>query len=237
MRSNVRRREDRKPQVEEENHAPGWMITFGDMMALLLTFFVLIVSFSSIQLVEFQKAMGSLKGALGVLPHHQSPIKASAMKIPAFSGFNQRKLNMDFKDMIKFIESEGLEDYVKVEILEDAVSIRMSEPVLFALGRAELKSTISPLLSKIGNLAREWPNKIRVEGHTDNLPISNDEFPSNWELSAIRAINVLHFFEQNCQVSPKKLYSIGHGENRPLVENDSNNNRAKNRRVEIFLER
>ena len=237
MRSNVRRREDRKPKVEEGNNAPGWMITFGDMMALLLTFFVLIVSFSSIQLVEFQKALGSLKGALGVMPHHESPIKASAMKIPVFSGFKQKKLNADFAEMISFIETEGLKDYVKVEILDDAVSIRMSEPVLFDLGKAKLKSAIFPLLRKIGNLAREWPNKIRVEGHTDNLPISTDEFPSNWELSAIRAINVLHFFEQGCQVSPKKLYSIGHGENRPLVANDSDTSRSKNRRVEIFLER
>ncbi|HDL19055.1 MAG TPA: chemotaxis protein MotB, partial [Bacteroidetes bacterium] len=126
---------------------------------------------------------------------------------------------------------------IDFKISKNGIAIRMKEKLLFDLGKADIKPSASPILKKIGALAKGWPNNIRVEGHTDNLPIHTLQFPSNWELSAIRAINVVHFLQDQCQVSPTKIYSIGYGENRPLVPNDSPDNRSKNRRVEIYLEK
>lgn len=235
MRSDGRRRKDKKSD-DEGGGAPEWMTTFGDLMSLLLTFFVLIVSFSSVQMVEFQKALGSLKGALGVLPFHKSPINPSEMQMPMLSGFDQTEMQDRIEEMEKFIKKEELADEVDFNISKNGIAIRMKEKLLFDLGKADLKPSADPILQKIGALAKDWPNNVRVEGHTDNLPIHTPKFPSNWELSAIRAINVVHFLQEKCQVPPTKIYSIGYGENRPLVPNDSPENRSKNRRVEIYLE-
>ncbi len=236
MRSNGRRYKDKKPD-DEGGGAPEWMTTYGDLMSLLLTFFVLIVSFSSVQMVEFQKALGSLKGALGVLPFNESPINPVEMKMPMLNGFEQREMLNKIVEMRKFIDKENLAKEIDFKISKNGIAIRMKEKLLFDLGKADIKPSASPILKKIGALAKGWPNNIRVEGHTDNLPIHTLQFPSNWELSAIRAINVVHFLQDQCQVSPTKIYSIGYGENRPLVPNDSPDNRSKNRRVEIYLEK
>jgi|Deesub1362B_J571_1020462.scaffolds.fasta_scaffold08497_2 chemotaxis protein MotB len=236
MRLNKRRREDRKKKGEEGG-APGWMVTYGDLMSLLLTFFVLLVSFSSIQLVEFQKAMGSLKGALGVLKHKEAPTPNINLDMTPMGGKKKAEFNAELNEMLDYIEKEGLEDSISVEVTENGIAIRMMEPIMFDLGKADLKPRVFPLLNKIAEMARAWPNMIRIEGHTDDLPIHTPEFPSNWELSAIRAINVIHYFEDVCGIDPKKLYYLGYGENKPLVPNTSPENRAKNRRVEIYFEK
>lgn len=236
MRIGGRRRSDRVRDEEEGSGAPEWMTTYGDLMSLLLTFFVLIVSFSSIQLVEFQKALGSLKGALGVMPHQTSVLNPSRRNIPILTGFSQWQLQEKIDELMEMVKKENLTDSVQIEFTNRGVAIRLDEAVLFDLGRADLKPSSHKVLKKVGEVLKSWPNAIRVEGHTDNLPIHTAQFPSNWELSAIRAINVIHFLEQECQVKSSKLYSIGYGETRPLVPNDSVENRAKNRRVEIYLE-
>ncbi len=236
MRVNKRRREDRKPKGGNDEGAPQWMVTYGDLMSLLLTFFVLLVSFSSIQLVEFQKALGSLKGALGVLKYKESPTKSASLSIPYLTGNKKSEFNEKFESMIEYIDQKGLKDSIEIQVTSNGIAIRMMDPVLFDLGKADLKPSIYPLLEKIGEMAQKWPNRIRVEGHTDDLPISTPEFPSNWELSAMRAISVIHYFEDRMGIDGHKLYYLGYGQNKPLVPNTSEKNRAKNRRVEIYFE-
>lgn len=236
MRNSGRRRDDRRVE-EEGGGAPEWMTTYGDLMSLLLCFFVLIVSFSSIQMVEFQKALGSLKGALGVMPHHTSPINPADIKIPILTGFAQWEFEDKLNELNKEIEKVGLSDSIQVEFTKQGIAIRMDEAVLFDLGKAELKSSSFVILEKIGALLKRWPNSIRIEGHTDNLPIKTVQFPSNWELSSARAINVLHYLEENSRIKKTKLYPIAYGDTRPLVPNNSYENRGKNRRVEIYLEK
>lgn len=221
-----------------EEGAPGWMVTYGDLMSLLLTFFILIVSFSSIQMSEYQKAMGSLKGALGVLKYKQSSVNLSPKKMIQLNGLrNSPSKGGKISDIEKFIKENNLSDSISVAVTKNGIAIRMMSPILFQIGKANLKRSGLPILQKIVELARTFPNKIRVEGHTDNVPIHNSEFPSNWELSAIRAINVIHFFQNSGEISPKRLYYVGYGSNKPLVPNTSEQNRAKNRRVEIYLEK
>ena len=139
-------------------------------------------------------------------------------------------------DEIKeFIEKQGIEEQVQVSTTENGIAIRILETIMFDLGKAELKSTAYPVLNKIAELIRSWPNRVRIEGHTDDLPIKTAEFRSNWDLSADRALNVIYYFKNVVGIDVKKMVCQGHGENNPVVPNDSDQNRVKNRRVEIFM--
>ena len=139
------------------------------------------------------------------------------------------------KEIKEYIEQNQISDQVQVSVTEDGISVRMLETIMFDLGKADLKSTAHPILNKVAELIRNWPNQVRIEGHTDNLPIATAEFPSNWYLASARSINVIHYFEK-IGIDSKKMKSQSYGEVKPLLPNDSEKNRAKNRRVEIFLE-
>jgi len=235
MRVNKRRRSDKSGGGDEGGGAPAWMTTFGDLMSLLLTFFILLVSFSSIQMSEFKKAMGSLKGALGVLKYQKSVTVSTKLNIPQLSGFVQKYTEEKIEEIKDYIEENRISDQVQLSVTEDGISVRMLETIMFDLGKADLKSTAHPILNKVSELITNWPNQVRIEGHTDNLPIATAEFPSNWYLASARSINVIHYFEK-LGIDSKKMKSQSFGEVNPLVPNDSELNRGKNRRVEIFLE-
>lgn len=215
--------------------APLWMTTFGDMMSLLLTFFILIVSFSSIQEVEFQKAVGSLKGALGVLSSRRSTMNLSALKNVNLALKKMAILFPEMEEVRALVEKMELQDAVQIEMLPNSIKFSLQDNILFALGRADLKPAVFPVLYEIAQMTRKSKALLRIEGHTDDLPIRTRQFPSNWELSSMRAINVLHYFE-NLGIPREKLFCAGYADTRPRVPNTSDANRARNRRVEIYLE-
>lgn len=214
--------------------APGWMVTYGDLMSLLLTFFVLLVSFSSIQESKFLQALGSLQGAFGVLPKFESTVFREFVLMPKLSSKSRVKISMKVKKLEQALKEKNMDKNVKLTLKENGILIRIDAPVLFELGKAELKPAVYPVLQQIAELTQGWPNEIRIEGHTDNLPIHTVQFPSNWELSSARAISVLRFFI-NSGIPASRLAAVGYGEYHPLVPNTSEQNRAKNRRVEIYI--
>lgn len=216
--------------------SPGWLITFTDLMALLLTFFVLLVSFSSVEQVKFQKALGSLQGALGVLPKRQSVIFQKERLIPQLSDYKNRRIRRVAIELRNLIREKNLLENIKLQQTENGIIIRIDSPILFDIGKADLKPKAYPILDKIIEMTRDWPNQIRIEGHTDDLPIHTTQFPSNWELSTARALSVLRYFLTRGGIEPYRLAAAGYGEYRPLVPNSSEQNRAKNRRVEIYVE-
>ncbi|GAB4364572.1 MAG: OmpA family protein [Calditrichia bacterium] len=212
------------------------MVTYGDLMSLLLCFFVLLVSFSSIELVKFQKAMGSLKGALGVLPKEQSVFIQFEPLIPQLTDFEQKRTQKVISELRNMVKVKGLQENLTFEATEEGLVIRIDSPILFASGRAELKPQAYSILDKIMEIVDDWSNKIRIEGHTDNLPIHNSQFPSNWELSTARALSVLRYFLGSGKIEPERLSAVGYGEYHPILPNTNEKNRAKNRRVEIYIE-
>ncbi|KAA3659198.1 MAG: hypothetical protein DWQ10_09355 [Calditrichaeota bacterium] len=224
----------------EENHKcpdglPAWLATFADLMSLLLCFFVLIVSFSSMQQVEFNKAMGSLRGALGILSSKRAIVHLDAQPT---TPLQFRKLSMiweKLQEMKETISEQGLKDFAKVQSSKNSIRFTLQDELLFESGKSNLKRQILPLLRKIAEMNIAANGVLRIEGHTDNVPIQTRQFPSNWELSSSRALNVLHYFE-NLGIERTKLACSGFSDTRPLVVNDSAANRAKNRRVEIYLE-
>ncbi|MDZ7373512.1 MAG: OmpA family protein [candidate division KSB1 bacterium] len=224
----------RRPKSEEgKGGAPEWVVTYGDMMSLLLTFFVLLQSFSSIQLSEFQKAMGSLKGALGVLKGQPSASPLYKMPSPDIYPLSEGGRESEMRELQEYLQAQGIEEEVTVRITEKGIAVTIESPILFDLGRADLKPQFLPLLDRIAVMATR-AREIVIEGHADDLPINTPQFPSNWELSVARALSVLHYFETR-GIAPGKMVAIGYGEYRPRVPNDSEENRKKNRRVEIFL--
>jgi chemotaxis protein MotB len=132
-----------------------------------------------------------------------------------------------------YIDREDLSEFAEILVDEQKIKLILSPPVLFDVGKANIKNKGKEVLSDIAHLFSELRNPIIVEGHTDNVPIHNEEYKSNWELSFARAYEVVKIFIYKFGFSPKQLSALGYGEFHPIVPNDSKTNRAKNRRIEI----
>ena len=216
---------------------PGWLATFGDLNSLLLTFFVLLLSFSSTEQVKFNHAMGSLRGAMGVFqsdPEMSQPIRVS---MPLVRG-NVRQSNNIRKAaeaLEKSLSDEGKEGDVTLEGTSSGIVILIKAPVLYGLNSAQIRDDIKPILDQIGDVLRLLPNEIVVQGYTDNLPIHSGPFASNWELSYQRAVNIVRYLIINSRVYPGRLAAEGFGEYRPIASNNTEEGRQKNRRVEIQI--
>lgn len=167
--------------MEEEQKCPEglpeWLATFADLMSLLLCFFVLIVSFSSMQQVEFNKAMGSLKGALGILNSKRAIIHLDAQPT---TPLQFRKLSMiweKLQEMKEAIAEQGLKEFAKIQSGENSIRFTLQDELLFESGKSNLKRQILPLLRKIAEMNIAANGVLRIEGHTDNIPIHTRQFP------------------------------------------------------------
>lgn len=213
-----------------------WLNTYGDFVTLLLTFFVLLFSFSSMRVEEFKRGMGSLKGAFGVLPKETALTQKPFTIVPQLTNLQESEIQNSLVKLEEAATDLQLTESVKLQITDKGVTMSISDPVMFDRGRAELKPKIFPILNLVAELARGWPNKIIIEGHTDNTRISTPQFLSNWELSAARSLSVLHYFEDNSGLEPWRLTAIGYGQYHPVAPNDTEANKSKNRRIEIRIE-
>ncbi len=220
--------------------APLWMVTYGDMMTLLMVFFVLIVSFSTVEIRKFKAAIGSVRGA--IMPWAPAPSGASMMEqeIIDVSDRSQQSAAADAVtvEVEEIVDEMGLSELVEVHQTTGGVRIILTDPVLFEEGEDNLKPIAYPILESIMSMAKQMEvGEIEIEGHTDDTPINTVRFPSNWDLSAARALSVLKFY-QSKGFEPHKLVSVGFGEYRPkvILPPDANKvEKAPNRRVEIFL--
>ena len=216
--------------------APAWLTTFSDLMSLLLCFFVLIVSMSSVDPQEFNKASGALKGSLGILSEDPSTMELVHVIVPKISDVELGEISTAISKLQDFVETQKQQESIKVSITSKGVAIRILTPLLFERGHAELKPQGMPFLAKIFDMSKGWDNTIRVAGHTDDLPIVNGMYDSNWELAYTRARNAIKFGINYSAIEPSRFSVVGYGEYRPAFANDSEENRAKNRRIEIFIE-
>jgi len=223
-----------KEEVEEPS-APFWMTTFSDMTTLLLVFFILILSYSTIELEKFKGAMSSMKGALGVLPDMGSAVPRHNKSIRDRLTDKERGYEEKLQELEKMLDKLNVGDQVQFEATGKGLHIRMGDRLLFDIGKAKLKPQAIPILKKIADLVRNNLKEVYVEGHTDNIPIHTKQFPSNWELSTARAMSVIRYLHVVEGIPGKRLAAVGHGQFRPLVPNDTPAHRAKNRRVEIYI--
>ncbi|MCK4257446.1 MAG: OmpA family protein [Halanaerobiales bacterium] len=221
--------------------SPAWMTTYGDMMTLLLCFFVLLFSFSVIDVDKFERVMQALKDKLGVLNGgktlNQSVMIDRGLVDDSFStsSLDQNQFDELIQELENHILEANLESEVTLEESERGLVIRMTGKVLFDLGKAGLKSGGQEVLSNLATFLEGIPNYLEIEGHTDDLPINNDEFPNNWALSATRSLNVCNYLMENTKIDPQRLQVKAHGPYKPIMPNDSPENRAMNRRVDIVI--
>ncbi len=264
---------------------PPWLATFADMMALLMCFFVLLLSFAEMDVLKFKQVAGALKLAFGVqrivkateIPKGTSviakqyspgkPTEVTPLEIMREQTTDDTKQNLDFSDseskndggagdldaeaiaremarQAAQEEAEELRDelaeaigegLLEVEAYNDRVLIRIRERGSFGSGSAELKQEFLPILKLIAEVLNQRDGHFIIAGHTDDIPIETRRFRSNWDLSAARAASVVHFLIRQGDVDPERMEIRAMADNEPLVPNDSWENRAKNRRVEISV--
>lgn len=227
----------RKRKKREDQLAP-WIISYGDMVTLLLTFFVLLYSFSLVDLRKFQALSTSMAAAFGVSALDKSGDRVIEM-FPETAPLAVKAPSKDVMEAARkaeeFLKREGLEAAATVLPQERGVVIRFQDTVLFDVGRAELRPEAAETGRKLAQYLRTVPNQIRIEGHADNMPIHNERFASNWELSVARATRFLSFLQRAGNLPPEQLSAAGYGEYRPVADNGTEEGRRKNRRVDVVL--
>ncbi len=195
--------------------APAWMLSFADMMTQIMVFFVLLFSLSDINLLKFSAFFKKMKKPPVVLDEDQ--------------------LRRVMLEIAEWAQKRGLGDALSMEINERGLAISFSEKLMFNSGSADLLTQSLPLLNEIVSKLKNVNNEVNIEGHTDNIPISNEKFGSNWELSTARATNVVKYLVEQLGVSPTRISASGYGEYRPVSSNATPAGRAANRRVVLIV--
>jgi len=221
--------EDEEPK---EEGAPAWVVTFGDMMSLLLTFFVLLLSFSEVDAVKYRALSESLREAFGI--HRGQTVFNNPQETQKES---RKGTSGELFDSLKSIIPQSFPGAMPNQRDGESTVVRVPGTLLFESGKATLKPEMLASLRTMVDLLKSKPGVVlQVEGHTDDVPISTVQFASNWELSASRAIAVIRFFMAE-GIPAERLSAAGYADSRPLVPNDGPENREVNRRVEFrFVE-
>lgn len=222
-----------RKRAEDKENLERWLLTYADLITLLLAFFVVMYSMSRIDNKKFGQVSDALntilKGGPSVLRFADEPQKNGHGLLQLGNlRMVQQKIEDKFKEM-------GKQDVLKTEITERGLVVHIMESALFDQGSAELKSRAMEVLDLIANELRDRPNHVRVEGHTDDTPIHTAVYPSNWELSSARATAVVRYYTENRTIPPERISALGYGEYRPVVPNNNIENRAMNRRVDVVI--
>jgi chemotaxis protein MotB len=219
---------------------PIWMITYADLVTLLLTFFILLLSMASMDPVKFTKASGSIRNALGL---HSDPA-ATEFNIPTittphvtrFSPIQPQNTRKIYEHIKSQITSLRLNKDIRLLRKEGgSIILRVNDSILFKPGQSKISTAADSTLRTVAEIIRPLPMNLRIEGHTDDTAESTDGF-SNWELSVARSISVLRFFSLRDLLSLDRMASIGYGSTRPIVPNSDSASRAINRRVDFVLQ-
>ncbi len=220
----------RKPKKPPAG-APLWMVTYSDLVTLLLTFFVLLLSMASMDKIKFSKAADSLSGAFGVMGS-STQTEISPPTVISFSPVDDDFSSRVYRRLKTKLRDLKLNKKIKLVKDRGAVVLRIDESVLFESGQRQLNPAAEPILRKVAQLVRPLPLNLKVEGHTDNRGAEL----ANWDLSVDRAVAVLRFLASNQLVSLNRMSATGYGSQKPLFPNASDEERALNRRVEFVLE-
>ena len=238
-------RRARRKYDEDPDNADRWLISYADFITLLFAFFVVMYAISSVNVSKSRALSDSIGDAFGLLRPGSPPIILEAPQaIPLPNPIIKRRseallrekqhltrLARELASTLGPLVKEG-----KVRVTQDSrgVSVEINASVLFDPGAARLTAESDEALRAVAGLLKDDPHAVHVEGHTDNIPIANISFPSNWELSAVRASAVVRLFIDS-GVLPARLTAVGHGANLPVAPNDSAAGRARNRRVAITI--
>lgn len=236
----------RQSERDEKKGSPEYMTTYGDMMTLILCFFVMLFAMSSVDAKKFEAIVRSFSGSLGVLDGGNTITQQRIIDEGSISNLTSKELleTESFESMERkikeYLEENELQEKVEVVNEEQGLLLRFQDSVLFDQGSATIKQESLVLMDYIAKMLQSPNFKekfISVEGHTDNVPINSTVFPSNWELSVTRASNVVRYLIERGGIDPTRLSASGYSEYHPIVDNISGENMAKNRRVDVLIMR
>jgi chemotaxis protein MotB len=249
----------KRKKHEEEENLERWLLTYADLITLLMVFFIILYSMSNVDAAKYEAMATSLKVALGQQPQGSGLVssfmtgqkpgndkqlnlqdknagKSMSTKqlVNIKNPKEQREFNKIIKEVKEYAKKNGLQG-VEAKLEARGVTINLSDKILFESGKADLSPSAKATLSGLGAILLKTDRQIKVEGHTDNIPINTPEFPSNWQLSTARATNVIMYWIPLYPNAANRLSAAGYGEYRPVASNNSEYGRAKNRRVEIII--
>lgn len=211
-----------------------WLTIYGDMMSLLLVFFVLMLAISDINKEKFEMVINAISSSMGgnpiVIYKEVDPKEAIMEKISE----EQMKLQQMLSEIQDYVDQNDLNDEFSIEEENAGLRLRVEGGSMFDSGRAIIREEVKPALLDIANIVFPLDNEIVIEGHTDNVPIRTNKYASNWELSTARATNILHFFSEQVPINPERVSAAGYAYFRPLHPVDSVDNH-KNRRIEVLI--
>ena len=228
----------KKHAPHEEEGGEAWLLPYSDLMTLLLAVFIVLFAVSNIDkakseqmAAEFSEQMMNQSYNAASMSKQNDP-KADG----AASGQSEEQQMEQLKEQLDAaMKSENLSASVKTAIDERGLVISLSNTMFFDPGSAEIKKENEKTLLEIGDLISVMVNFIRVEGHTDNVPMNSDIYRSNWDLSAARAANVVRLLTTNTSIPPERMIAVGYWEYRPIADNSTEEGRAKNRRIDIII--
>lgn len=237
----------KKKERKHENNE-RWLLTYSDLITLLMIFFVIMYASSNVDKQKYKKLEDSFNSAFGgsqnvigeggtvsnsddinVMPELAEPSSGNDSQTSSVTSIDELKEDVD-----TIINSNNLSGEISTKIEERGLVVSLVNNVFFDSAKATIRDDMREELIEVTKVLKGIDNYIRVEGHTDSLPIHNEEFNSNWELSSVRASNVVEFLVGN-GVNPEKLSAVGYGEYRPVADNSTDEGRGKNRRIDIVI--
>lgn len=230
---------------DHENHE-RWLVSYADFITLLFAFFVVMYAISSVNENKYRilsEALGNAftKQSGPPIAHSEPapsivPPKPSLQERAANAAFRKEKEYMTgiARSILSVLQPLVSQGKVRVTQTARGVSVEINASVLFAPGEAKLSPESVQVLTAVAQVLKDDDHNLRIEGHTDNIPISTIMFPSNWELSAVRASSVVRLFMEN-GIAEKRMTAVGHGSNHPLLTNDTPDGRQRNRRVQLMI--
>jgi chemotaxis protein MotB len=211
-----------------------WLLTYADMITLLLALFIILFSISTINKVKLQRLVHDLGGGFNSTDAINNPPNGQTVSA------TKDDLQAMQAQLQSYIQQNKIQSQVQTKITRDGkkrelvISLLSDKPV-YDSGSADLKDQTKKILDAVDSELKNRPNEVRVEGNTDNVPISNAQFPSNWELSAARATGVARYLVEDKGLSPLRISALGYGQYRPKYPNDTDAHRAGNRRVDVVI--
>ncbi|MGE3856434.1 MAG: OmpA family protein [Dehalococcoidia bacterium] len=229
----------RKKGHAEAHPDERWVISYADLVTLLLGFFIILYATADANVAKFIKLSTGLSQAFNV------PVKEGAVGGSLLDGGSglvpsgpQGKIDLDLKAIRDLVQKEstgGLAGKILVSKDDDHITIRLSDNLVFASASADIRDDAKPLLKIVADALRDNKNEVRVEGHTDNIPVVTERYPSNWELSSARATSVLRYLTEQLGVDASRISAAGYGPNKPIANNLTPEGRALNRRADVVI--
>ncbi|HOS60151.1 MAG TPA: flagellar motor protein MotB [Syntrophorhabdaceae bacterium] len=229
----------RKNGADEHENLERWLLTYADLITLLLAFFIMMYTFSKQDAQKYNEVTAHLKsifsGGSGIAKkgNLEGKLPVDLQMQAGSNAMIEERIKQEFREIA---DENGLKNNITVFTDARGVVVRIMDKAFYDEGKADLKQGAKNALNKIIPIMKGIKNHIRIEGHTDDTPISKGEFKSNWELSVRRATEVVRYIVEKGPIAPDRVSATGYAEYRPIVSNDTAENKALNRRVEIIIE-